>query len=161
MGREKRKSDAAAQPGIVTRLRCRVRVVCGEWTRVCGGNWQDNCGTCGMFFDPPYGVTDRDTNIYHHDSTTVAADVMEWVKERGANHRYKIVLAGYEEYMSLVNDHGWTCENWKAKGGYSNTQHKENSTAIGKENAKREYLYYSPHCENVKPIAEPQQKTMF
>jgi len=123
-----------------------VRVVCGDWTRVCGGNWQDKIGICGMFFDPPYGVADRDTSVYHHDSTTVAADVMEWVRARGNNPRYRIVLAGYEEYMSLVDEHGWSCENWKAQGGYAGTQRKEGSTAIGKDNAKREMLYYSPHC---------------
>lgn len=130
---------------LSARLR-RVRVVCGDWTRVCGGNWQDKMGVCGMFFDPPYGVTDRVTNVYHHDSTTVAAEVMDWVRARGGNPRYRIVLAGYDEYMSLVNEHGWRCERWKAQGGYSNTQRKDGSTAIGKENAKRETLYFSPHC---------------
>ena len=55
-----------------------VRVVCGDWARVCGGNWQDNLGICGMFFDPPYGVTDRDKSVYRHDLTTVAKDVEDW-----------------------------------------------------------------------------------
>ena len=123
-----------------------VRVVCGDWTRVCGGNWQDKNGECGMFFDPPYGVTDRDTSIYHHDSTSIASDVMAWVRERGNNNRYRIVLAGYEEHMPLVNENGWSCNAWKTNGGYSNTQRKKDSTAIGKENAKREMLYFSPHC---------------
>lgn len=134
---------------ISERLR-RVRVVCGDWTRVCGGNWQDNVGICGMFFDPPYGVTDRDTSIYHHDSTSVAADVMKWAKERGNNERYRIVLAGYEEYMPLVENCGWTKVTWKARGGYANTSRREGSIAIGKENAKRECLYFSPYCEKAK-----------
>ena len=121
-----------------------VRVVCGDWTRVCGGKWQDNIGLCGMFFDPPYGVTDRDTGIYHHDSTTVAADVMAWVLERGKSPRYRIVLAGYEEYMELVANHGWRGVNWKAHGGYSFIARQE--ITQGKENRKREMLYFSPHC---------------
>jgi len=128
-----------------------VRVVCGDWTRVCGGNWQIKMGVCGMFFDPPYGVEDRDTRVYHHDSTTVAADVLQWVKERGAKEKYRIVLAGYEEYMELVENFEWTCLNWKTSGGYSNI-----GNARGKENAKREHLYFSPHC-----IKQTKNNTLF
>jgi hypothetical protein len=124
---------------LSARLR-RVRVVCGDWSRVCGGEWQDNHGVCGMFFDPPYGVTDRCVSLYHHDSTTVAADVMAWVRDRGQSERYRIVLAGYEEYMELLGE-GWTAKNWKTGGGYSKI-----GNGAGKENAKREHLYFSPHC---------------
>jgi len=96
-----------------------VRVVCGEWTRVCGGNWQDKMGTVGIFFDPPYGVENRNTKIYHHDSTTIAKDVLEWCIEQGNKESYRIVLAGYNEYEELAN-HGWRKFSWKATGGYSN-----------------------------------------
>lgn len=113
-----------------------VRVVCGDWTRVCGGNWQDNMGVVGMFFDPPYGVKDRCTSLYHHDSTTIANDVLSWVRERGQRESYRIVLAGYEEYQSLL-DEGWTFHHWKAVRGYSNGKNK---------NRFRETLYFSPHC---------------
>ena len=75
-----------------------VRVVCGDWTRVCGGNWQDKLGTVGIFLDPPYGILNRNTHLYHHDSTTVAKDVMAWCIERGRIPTYRIVLAGYDEY---------------------------------------------------------------
>jgi hypothetical protein len=111
-------------------------VVCGDWKRVCGGNWQDNMGICGMFFDPPYGVEDRDTKIYHHDSTTVAADVMAWCRKRGELETYRIVLAGYEEYGELLKE-GWTSQAWTANGGYSTSDN---------QNRKRETLYFSPHC---------------
>ena len=127
------------------RLR-RVRVVCGDWNRVCGGNWQANnhWKSCGMFFDPPYGVENRRKNVYHQDSLSVAADVNKWVQDRGANPKYRIVLTGYEEHANLVNDHGWTCENWKAGGGYATIGNGQ-----GKENCKREMIYYSPHCQIV------------
>lgn len=127
---------------LSTRLR-RVKVVCGDWNRVCGGNWQDSQGTCGMFFDPPYGVKDRDTTVYHHDSVDVAKDVMAWCAKRGAMRSYRIVLAGYEEYETLVHDHGWTAEAWKANGGYGNMG---SGKTAGKENRHRETLYFSPHC---------------
>lgn len=123
------------------RLR-RVRVVCGDWTRVCGGNSQDKMGICGMFFDPPYGVTDRCQNIYYHDSITIVSDVQEWVLERGKLPSYRIVVAGYEEYPKLI-DNGWRIHHWKASGGYSNQAKNDDEN-----NRHREVLYFSPHCIN-------------
>lgn len=122
-----------------------VRVVCGDWTRVCGGQWQDKTGTVGMFFDPPYGVKDRDTNVYHHDSTDVAKDVVAWVKDRGSKKTYRIVLAGYEEYEELLSM-GWTKQKWSANGGYSNSSKGTN------ENKHRETLYFSPYCIGQKQL---------
>ncbi len=121
---------------LSARLR-NVRVVCGDWSRVCGGDWQDAMGTVGMFFDPPYGGENRDTDIYHHDSTTIAGDIEAWCLERGGRPSYRIVVAGYvEEYASLVAA-GWRTHRWKANGGY----------AVGKnENRHRETLFMSPYC---------------
>lgn len=80
-----------------------VRVVCGDWTRVCGGNWQTKIGICGMFFDPPYSDVSRDNKIYHQESMTVAIDVNKWCLKRGENHDYRIVLAGYfDEHKNLL-----------------------------------------------------------
>lgn len=125
------------------RLR-RVRVVCGEWNRVCGGDWQDKTWpSVGVFFDPPYGVADRADCYHHEDKSTVAADVMAWAAERGERSNYRIVIAGYEEHMPLVREHGWTAKRWKAKGGYGN---QAKSESRGKANAHREMLYFSPHC---------------
>lgn len=119
-----------------------VRVVCGDWTRICGGNWQDKIGDAGIFFDPPYGVTDRDMRCYdEHDSADVAHDVREWCIERGKLPRYRIVLAGYEEHKELL-DHGWTVKLWETGGGYENTK----QTNKGSANRKRECLYLSPNC---------------
>jgi site-specific DNA-adenine methylase len=133
-------------PEILSRLSERlrhVRVVCGDWARVCGGDWQDaKWPTVGIFFDPPYGVEDRDTSLYHQDSTTVAGDVLAWCIERGQRENYRIVLCGYDEYQELVDHHGWTFEGWQANGGYSNVSGKRNA------NASRERIYFSPHCVN-------------
>ncbi len=121
-----------------------VRVVCGDWTRICGGDWQDANGTCGIFFDPPYGVQNRDANLYQHDSLSIATDVREWCLERGGRRSYHIVLTGYyEEHESLL-EQGWSVKRWKAKGGYSNTRRQEESQ--GSQNRFREALFFSPHC---------------
>jgi len=126
-----------------------VRVVCGDWTRVCGGNWQDKVGDVGMFFDPPYAVDDRD-DVYGVDCKNVAHDVRAWCIERGAKPTYRIVLAGYEEHAEELLAHGWTMKQWSAHGGYSNQ-----GKGKGAENRHRERLYFSPACKTI-----PQQGTL-
>ena len=117
-----------------------VKVVCGDWERVCGGNWQDNNKPVGFFFDPPYATAGRHEKIYHHDSITVGKDVEKWCLERGKNPNYRIVVCGYDdEYTDLV-DNGWTVHKWKARGGYANRN------GPGSNNAIRERLFTSPFC---------------
>jgi hypothetical protein len=151
-------------PGIYTwfrqlseRLR-RVRVVCGDWTRVCGGNWQDDrgaCGiffdpkdTCGFFFDPPYDPEKcgRDPKIYTQESATVSEDVRNWCIERGEWKTYRIVLAGYyEEHKILEEKYGWTIHRWSAPGGFAN---RGKGNTKGEENRHKETLFFSPHCHS-------------
>ena len=129
------------------RLR-RVRVVCGDWNRVCGGDWQDGRGTCGIFFDPPYSAeAGRDPTIYQEESTTVAHDVREWCRSRADRKTYRIVLAGYfEEHESLLNE-GWTVHRWSAHGGYANKA-KDKTKCKGEGNRHKEALFFSPHCHS-------------
>ena len=126
------------------RLR-RVRVVCGEWNRVCGGNWQNNWGVCGIFFDPPYAVKNR-SDVYYCDDFDVANDVRAWAIDRGALPDYRIVIAGYDEHNDL-EAHGWTSIAWKAGGGYGSLA---KGYSRGKENCKKEMLWFSPNCLNHK-----------
>lgn len=126
---------------LSARLR-RVRVVCGDWSRVCGGNWQDNLGVCGIFFDPPYGEKAERTNgCYAIDSLTVASDVQRWCLERGNSPNYRIVLAGYYEEHDNLLAHGWKVYRWSASGGYASLGDNR-----GKKNRHREALFFSPHC---------------
>jgi DNA adenine methylase len=117
-----------------------VRVVCGEWTRVCGGKWQTNSGLCGMFFDPPYAVEDR-ADIYHHESKTVGKNVEEWCLRRGSEEKMRIVVAGYDGEYKTLEDAGWTRKSWSASGGYGKI-----GCGRGKENRHREILWFSPNC---------------
>ena len=123
-----------------------VRVVCGDWSRVCGGNWQTAPGRpVGIFFDPPYSSeTGRDMKIYSVDSGSVAHDVRQWCIDRGTNKDYRIVLAGYREEHEELERLGWSVYQWSAGGGYSN---------IGKSsfniNRHRETLFISPHCQKL------------
>lgn len=124
------------------RLR-RVKVVCGDWTRVCGGDWQDDYGVVGIFFDPPYSDKDRDVGVYHHDCTAVAQDVAAWALPRGAKDSYRIVIAGYDGEHPQLEAAGWLKTGWKTNGGYGNQGKKESQ---GSKNSHREMLWFSPHC---------------
>ena len=121
-----------------------VRVVCGDWKRVCGGNWQDNCGPCGIFFDPPYAHdVGRDEGIYDKESANVSREVAEWAIERGKLDTYRIVIAGYaDEHPSLI-DAGWRVLPWKARAGYANIGKGQSRS---KANRHREALFFSQHC---------------
>jgi len=126
------------------RLR-RVRVVCGDWSRVCGGDWQDDRGTCGMFLDPPYNPEkcNRDPKIYAEESATVADEVREWCRKRADRKTYRIVLAGYFEEHSCLLDEGWTVHRWSAHGGFAN---RGKGKTQGDVNRHKEALFFSPHC---------------
>jgi hypothetical protein len=129
-----------------------VRCVNGDWTRVCGGKWQSNCGTVGVFFDPPYSAeADRDDALYAEESATVAHDVRAWCLERGDDPLYRIVLAGYAGEHEELAGHGWRMQAWKAPGGYASTARQKDTR--GQVNRHREVLWFSPHC--LKPTAEP------
>jgi len=118
---------------LAERLRY-VRVVCGDWTRVCGGNWQDTLGLCGIFLDPPYGATDRDQDLYHHESQDVARQAAEWALARGGLPTHRIVLAGYYEEHARLLDYGWRVHRWTAHGGYSAVAGKQEGRTRGQGN---------------------------
>ena len=123
-----------------------VRVCCGDWMRVCGPTPTHKQGLTGVFLDPPYSSdADRTMGIYAEDSGDVAHDVRAWAIENGGNPKMRIALCGYagEGHDTLVTDHGWTAHTWKAVGGYSN---QGNGATRGKANAKREVIWFSPHC---------------
>ena len=80
-------------------------------------------------------------NIYSVDSGTVAVDVRAYCLERGSNPKMRICLAGYAgEGHEVLEDNGWNCVAWATRGGYGNR------SAKGKANAKKERLWFSPHC---------------
>jgi DNA adenine methylase len=122
----------------------RVKVICGDWMQVMGGNWRTANGDCAVFLDPPYAPeTGRSNNIYRSDDLTVAKDVLDWCKENGDNRLYKIALCGYDGEHNELEDMGWTVHAWKANGGFAN-QGRDNSR--GKENKFKERVWFSPFC---------------
>jgi hypothetical protein len=139
----------------------RVRVCCGDWTRVCGGRSGDSLkhffsggNRCAIFLDPPYSAeAGRDNTLYRCESLDVAHAVREWAIRQGDDPRLRIALAGYDGEHAMPGN--WSCYPWKARGGYASISARETK---GKSNAHREAIWFSPHCES---IERNQQEYLF
>ena len=122
-----------------------VRVACGDWSRVLGPAVLDaGGGMTGVFLDPPYAAKER-AEVYACDND-VAGDVRKWCADNGDNPTMRIVLAGYDGEHNELEALGWKVKAWKARGGYGSQGDKR-----GRDNAKRERLWLSPHCMGVAP----------
>ena len=118
----------------------RVRVCSGDWSRVCGPSVTSNHGVTGVFLDPPYSdEAGRTADLYATDSGEVAKVCAAWAREAGANRLMRIAFCGYKGEHEFP---GWTAWSWKAQGGYGSQ-----GVERGRENAKRETIWFSPHCE--------------
>lgn len=138
---------------LADRLR-RVRVCCGDWSRVCGGKSGDAIAAlvqsppCGIFLDPPYSKeANRRENIYRCDDLSVAHHVREWAIKYGEDCRFRIALCGYEG-EHVMPDH-WECFAWKSSGGFNNR-----SGPDLRGNCKRERIWFSPHCLKPNRVAQ-------
>jgi len=125
---------------LAARLR-RVRVCCGDWTRVLGPAPTTCIGTTGVFLDPPYAVEER-SDVYGEESRDVAHRVREWAIANGDNPELRIALCGYEA-PDYPMPSSWTEVAWKANGGYGN---QANQQTVGRQNAHRERIWFSRFC---------------
>jgi DNA adenine methylase len=120
----------------------RVRVTCCDWSRICGYSPTIVNGLTGVFLDPPYGEkANRDAALYTQDSLTVADDVRTWCIQNEDHKLMRIALCGYVGEHEELQEHGWDAYYWSAQGGYGNQ-----SQGRGRDNAKREVIWFSPHC---------------
>ncbi len=135
-----RQQITAYMRELAERLR-RVRVCCGDWSRICGPSPTVKLGTTAVFLDPPYAdEAERQEGLYATDSGTVAHDVRKWALECGNDPRMRIALCGYDGEHQMPAS--WEAINWKASGGYGSQ-----GEGRGRENSKREVIWFSPHCE--------------
>jgi site-specific DNA-adenine methylase len=126
---------------LAERLRY-VRVVCGDWQRVCTPAVTTGVGLTGVFLDPPYG-DDKRVDIYGQESFTVAQEVLAWCQANGDNPQLRIALCGYEGEHDVLSAQGWQVMAWKSQGGYAN---KGKGDTQGKANRSRERIWFSPGC---------------
>lgn len=123
---------------LADRLR-RVRVTCGDWTRVTGKSVTDHLGTTAVLLDPPYSASaGRTMNLYERDSDSVANAVRGWAIAHGDNPKMRIALCGYTGEHNMPA--GWERIRWSTKGGY------EGQSGGGNVNQHREVVWFSPHC---------------
>jgi DNA adenine methylase len=128
------------------RLR-RVRVACGDWTRVVtpgithASKGLGDKDITGVFLDPPYEAGVRD-KVYKEDKD-IFKQVCQWAIDNGDNERMRIVLCGYEGDHNIPET--WQTFSWKTGGGMSAL-----GNGRGKDNASKEVIYFSPHCLKVK-----------
>jgi hypothetical protein len=127
---------------LSNRLR-KVRVACGEWDRVLGDACTIKHGLTAIVLDPPYSA-DMHSVKYSADSD-ISPQVREWAVANGNNPLMRICLCGYEGEHAMPSD--WECVPWRAQGGFGNR-----SEGLGRENAHKERLWFSPHC--IKPEME-------
>lgn len=118
-----------------------VRVCCGDWSRVLTKTPTTLHGLTAVFLDPPYS-SDR-SSCYAEDSYTVATDVQQWCMENGSNRQLRIALCGHSGEHEALENHGWSVFEWKTRGGYAATS---KHTRRGRDNARRERIWFSPHC---------------
>lgn len=127
---------------LAERLR-HARVACGEWTRVLGRSTLEcGGGVAAILLDPPY---EPEQHAVTYGAAAVSRDVAAWALEHGDDPSLRIALCGYEGEHNMP---GWTSVQWKANGGYGNQ-----GDGRGRANAKRETLWFSPHCLKAKQMA--------
>lgn len=68
-----------------------------------------------------------------------------WCLEHSGDKLLRIALCGYEGEHGLP---GWECVPWKARGGYGSQ-----GQGTGRENAKRERLWFSPSCLRARQLS--------
>lgn len=136
LGDAGRGSARAALAALAHRLR-RVRVACGDWTRVTGDSVTWRHGSTAVFLDPPYAEGAGD--LYSEHERSLSAAVRAWAIEAGAHPKMRIALCGYEGEHDMPKT--WRKHAWKARGGYG-SQREDGSN----ENARRERVWFSPGC---------------
>jgi DNA adenine methylase len=134
--------------GLAARLR-RVRVNCGDWTRVLGPSVLQSSGRgarYAVFLDPPYA--EPHAVEYAAGGGDVAGAVREWAIAHGEDAQARIALCTYSEEPM---PEGWRAHRWKAAGGYGSQ-----GSGRGRANARREVVWFSPGCLGPsKPALKP------
>lgn len=123
---------------LSARLR-RVRVACGDWSRVCTDSVTWRHGITGVFADPPY-AEGKQQYAAGGTGTNLSAEVRTWAIEAGKRRDMRIVFAGLEGEHDMPST--WRCVAWKARGGYGSQRADGDNV-----NRHRERLWMSPHCE--------------
>ncbi len=139
---------------LAERLR-KVRVCCGDWSRVLTNGATSYGESVGVFLDPPYLGDVRAKDLYRVDDHSISHDVRKWCLEHGDDKRFRIVLAGYSDEHDAEIPDTWRRHRYSASKCYGTT------AAVGKgegndTNRHNEVLWFSPGC-----LGGVSQKSLF
>ena len=108
----------------------RVRIHCGDWSRVLTRSLTTRNGLTGVFLDPPYTEgSERQHDLYASDDLDVGHCVRDWAVEHGDDARFRIALCGYDSEYEMPSS--WSVYEWKA---------------VGSQTGDKERIWFSPHC---------------
>lgn len=125
---------------LAARLR-RVRILCGDWKRVVKPSITVNHGLTSIFMDAPYPSQEHD--MRYHGDNDVWHQAAAWAIENEDNPLLRIAVCGYwSAATDALFPATWERYRWQARGGYGN----QKADGRGRENAKRECCWFSPHC---------------
>lgn len=149
----------------------RVRVACGDWTRVLGNAAvPQGRHYTAVFLDPPYDPTERRGDLYavgdgrrnRKNLTTDALDLGEvfetevsvheaaraWALTKTDDPAYRVAYCSYStpEEDALFEAAGWNPYRWSAKGGYALAAKGTDNRA--QTNKDREVIWFSPSCDD-------------
>ena len=124
---------------LASRLRG-VRVLCGGWQRALTPAVFSAGSPSAVFLDPPYQADEWDTGVYACNGD-VFGDVVSWAIEHGKDKNKRIALCGYD---GLEMPADWEEYAWETGGGFGRII--KTGDARGNANAKRERIWFSPHC---------------
>ena len=129
---------------LAARLR-KVRVCCGDWSRVVTNGAMSYGASVGVFLDPPYLGDVRTADLYRVDNHDIANEVREWAIANGDDKRLRICLCGYEEEHAAAMPDTWRKIAWTGNKCYGTTAAAE-SESKGNQNRHNERLWFSPGC---------------
>lgn len=133
---------------IQNRLR-RVRIVCGDWSRLQGAAVDAGPKKItGVFLDPPYDLDLRRSDLYG-ESDRVKSEIpiheaaRSWALEFGRDKGHRVAYCSYStpEEDALFLKNNWTSLAWSAQGGYG-----LQANNLAKSNRDKEIIWFSPHC---------------
>lgn len=127
---------------IAERMRY-VRRVCGDWRRVLTPSITTAFGVSAILLDPPY-PTDLHNMQYGTDNEdSIWYDAAQWAIDNGDNPLLRIAICGYTTpEIDALFPASWERMRWQTNGGYGNQ-----GNGKGRENSKREVVFFSPHCQ--------------
>ena len=133
---------------LAARLR-KVRVCCGDWSRVVTDGAMAYGNAVGVFLDPPYQGDVRCKDLYRVDDHSISIAVRDWAIARGDDPRLRIVLAGYYEEHADAMPLTWRLHRYSASASYQTAHADPSGNAANRHN---ECLWFSPHCLTDRPV---------